>query len=308
MCTLPALCCSFFTYSKISSRVGFLREKGLREKDSFSSPLELNSLTSTSCEVVPLCILDASILQSTLYRSFPQFYDWMLQRKTIEEQLSGQEYRELGGSVNQEGEVHCLQDHCNVATGGMYLCPHVLYGILAVLRNISGPFCIVGSGSLTLEAWVLAVSNLDVVSFDLFDEKYQQMVAETIKMSFGKSRWTQISGPFEDNEKIMPCGAIVFDTNIRGDLNLQHWRKIETTLSKDNPYMWVQSNNWREFSNFCHDKSCAFEHMGATRAINGCFPDKSVIPANMHPEVLKVGDSYDEVYQFGQWRHPTRRP
>ena len=65
---------------------------------------------------------------------------------------------------------------------------------------------------------------------------------------------------------------------------------------------WIQQNNWVDFKTYCASSGCAFQHLGTTRTKDGsCYPDMSVVPNNMHPEVLKAGDSWYERYQFGKW-------
>ena len=110
----------------------------------------------------------------------------------------------------------------------LYLCPAVLLGIREVATTISSrqKFCAVGSGSLVIEAWVLeTTTELDVVSFDLFVTEHQRRIAERLRAVYDSSRWTQVRGAFENSTEHVRCGAIVFDTNIRGHLNRLHWKK-----------------------------------------------------------------------------------
>ena len=159
-----------------------------------------------------------------------------------------------------------------------------------------------GSGSLVIEAWVLETTELDVVSFDLFVTEHQRRIAERLRAVYDSSRWTQVRGSFENSTEHVRCGAIVFDTNIRGHLNRLHWKRIEELLTLENPVMWIQQNNWVDFKTYCASSGCAFQHLGTTRTKDGsCYPDMSVVPNNMHPEVLKAGDSWYERYQFGKW-------
>lgn len=275
-----------------------------RERTSSSSQFGVATMSAlANCTLAPLCELDAAKLKNTLYRSHPKFYKWMLQRKRIEERWSTYEYDKLSGSnTAHSDDVRCINGHCNVATGGAYLCPHVLQGIEHVIRTLKEPFCVVGSGSLSIEAWVLATSELDVVSFDLYNTEYQRRIAQTLFDSLGKARWTQVTGPFESNIRHVRCGAIFFDTNIRGDLNKAHWAKIESTLTINDPFMWIMQNNMKDFNEYCSAQRCGFERLGATKSKKGCFPDASVIPHNMHPAVVHGGDSWNEEYHFGKWK------
>jgi hypothetical protein len=119
-------------------------------------------------------------------------------------------------------------------------------------------------------------------------------------------RWTQVTGPFENNSQHVPCSAIIFDINLVGEINKLHWKVIDSTLVSNNPYMWVQHNNWRDFPDFCEETRCSFEHLGHTKTTEDtCFPDKTVIPNNMHPLVLSGGDEWSESYQFGKWNKPA---
>ena len=110
-----------------------------------------------------------------------------------------------------------------------------------------------GSGSLVNEAWVLeTTTELDVVSFDLFVTEHQRRIAERLRAVYDSSRWTQVRGAFENSTEHVRCGAIVFDTNIRGHLNELHWKKIEELLTLENPVMWIQQNNWVDFKTYSH--------------------------------------------------------
>ena len=231
----------------------------------------------------------------------------MLRRKEIEEEWSTHEYNidKRKPKSTHSGRVRCKPNgHCDVATGGMYLCPPVLYGIKEILDTLRErqKFCVVGSGSLVLEAWTLETTNIDVVSFDTFDTEYQRRIADTIRSTYGESRWVQVVGPFERNTIHVRCGAIVFDTNIAGALNVLHWKKVEETLTIENPYMWVQQNNWANYAAHCASTLCGFRHFGSTSVRNGsCYPDSTVIPRNMHPAVLDAGNEWNERYEFGRW-------
>ena len=230
----------------------------------------------------------------------------MLERKEIEENWALHEYEKDSSEYSQTTrKVHCKESgSCNVATGGLYLCPAVLLGVREVAKTISShqKFCVVGSGSLVIEAWILETTELEVVSFDLFVTEHQRRIAERLRVIYDSSRWTQVRGAFENSTERVRCGAIVFDTNIRGHLNQLHWKKIEELLTLENPVMWIQQNNWADFKTYCASSGCAFQHFGTTRTKDGsCYPDMSIVPKNMHPAVLKAGNSWYEQYQFGKW-------
>ena len=293
----------------VGGSVPYLLSRGLDLAPDDVHHSTLVRLREETCEsLAPLCEIDGSPLQKTLYKSHPTFYDFMLRRKEIEEAWSAHEYnvdKRKSKSVYSD-RVHCKPSgHCDVATGGLYLCPPVVYGVLEVLRrlDVGKKFCVVGSGSLVLEAWALDATNLDVISFDLFNTEYQRRISETIRTMYDETRWLQVAGPFEENTVRARCGAIVFDTNIAGPLNRLHWAKLEETLTIENPYMWVQHNNWEDYAAYCSNVGCGFHHFGSTRVKdNECCPDNTVIPSNMHPAVLDAGNSWNEQYQFGRWQ------
>lgn len=136
----------------------------------------------------------------------------MLRRKAIEEAWSTHEYNvdERKSKSVYSDRVHCKPSgRCDVASGGLYLCPPVVYGVREVLRrlDVGKKFCVVGSGSLVLEAWALETTSLDVVSFDLFNTEYQRLISETIRAMYDEARWLQVAGPFEANTVRARCGA-----------------------------------------------------------------------------------------------------
>ena len=104
--------------------------------------------------LVPLHEVDAAPLQQTLYRDFPAFYRWMLQKKDIEEAFATLEYDRKFGHGEETKYARCENGFCNVASGGFYLCPPVLQGIRSVV-HVGGPVCVVGSGSFATESWLL---------------------------------------------------------------------------------------------------------------------------------------------------------
>ena len=164
----------------------------------------------TTCggDWTPLCEIDAAALQKSLYASHPKFYSWMLERKEIEENWVLHEYEKDSSEYSQTKKVHCkTSGGCNVATGGLYLCPAVLLGIREVATTISSrqKFCVVGSGSLVIEAWVLETTELDVVSFDLFVTEHQRRIAERLRAVYDSSRWTQV----RELLRIVPSTCVV---------------------------------------------------------------------------------------------------
>eukprot|EP01047_Picozoa_sp_COSAG01_P016888 COSAG01_NODE_879_length_12944_cov_9.811021_3_plen_592_part_00 len=267
---------------------------------------------------------DGASLQNSLYRDPPTFYAAMLRRKAIEERWSTHEWEAATGSKAYPGiEAACAPsgdkygaDVCNVATGGAYLCPPVLHLLREVLRQrvpSDGTFCVVGSGSMVLEAWALASRpNLRVVSFDLFNQEYKHRIAADIGHTFDSdsTRWDIIAGRFENLERDIPCSLIFYDTNIKGPINNQHWATIERHLVSSAPMMFVQSNNWDGYQSWCVPNGCAFRPLGATKVDEDrCYPDRSIIPDNMHPAVLSQGDAWNEPYTLGKWEHqsPSRQ-
>ena len=266
----------------------------------------ISASTSMSYEHVDptvVCnISDAALLQHTLYREFPAFYQWMRQKKAIEEAFATLEYDRKFGRRQENEAVLCEDGFCNVASGGIYLCPPVLQGLRSVVQHIGGPVCVVGSGSFSTEAWLLHTTAVDVVTFDLLNSHYKIKLVESLRTTFPDRRWTIHAGPFEGNKQKHACKAIMFDTNIRGYLSVMHWQTIETTLTDAKPYMWVVESKWLEYPSYCANSTmCRFDPYGKTETKDGCFPDWSVVPQNMHPDVLKTGNSFNVEYQFGKW-------
>lgn len=67
---------------------------------------------------------------------------------------------------------------CNVAIGGLYLSVPIYNFVYEIAKKLSpnSVACVVGSGSLKLEAMFLSLNNLRVETYNLFKSKYKKMI------------------------------------------------------------------------------------------------------------------------------------
>lgn len=79
-------------------------------------------------------------------------------------------------------EVTCDGGTCNVASGGLYLCLPAMDFLMQIAQRLNGGLvCIVGSGSSRQEVMMMAANpRITVVSFDLFDQEYQEALAQCL--------------------------------------------------------------------------------------------------------------------------------
>jgi hypothetical protein len=246
-----------------------------------------------------------------LQRANPLFYTntplhGLLKRITrIEEKFAIKEYLDAKSSKNSNCGTFCCGTHCRVATGGLYLCPpiYTLLNQVASALPRQSVACVVGTGSSRLEALFLSLSNaLHVETYDLFNSVYKHMIYEEINKEYNDERWVMHGGRFENMVPNKTCDLIVFDTNLNGPINDQHWRVVDRYLKHKNTVMIIQHNTWSGYKSYCTTKKCTFKHLGSLQSgSGGCFPDKSIMPSNMHPHVLSTGDSWNEGYQYGIW-------
>ena len=135
------------------------------------------------------------------------------------------------------------------------------------------------------------------------------MIHKEIIKEYGSKNWNVHGGRFEmfKTDKTGFCDLIVFDTNLNGNINDKHWSVVEKYLKHDNTIMVVQHNTWTGYNSYCKTtSSCSFKHSGRLECnIDGCYPDMSIVPSNMHPAVLSQRHRWREAYQYGLWNPTT---
>ena len=222
----------------------------------------------------------------------------------IEETYATKEFFE----VSSKKDPDCVHKDngifCNVATGGLYLCPPIYRFVrdLALRLPHKSTACVVGTGSSKLEALLLSLpNNLEVETYDLFKSQYKHFIFDSIVALYGKNRWKVHSGRFENASPKKKCDLVLFDTNLVGSVNDQHWKVVDKYLQHPGTIMLVQHATWEGYESYCKPQKCTFKHRGHLGTKNGCYPDRSIIPKNMNPAVLSAGNGWNEGYQYGIW-------